>query len=50
MDLGDVLIEKIAEQFLVEGKEIENRDGPNTADDYIPTLKDVPADLLHTFD
>ena len=36
MDLGDVSIEKIAEQFLVERPEIENRDGPYTADNYIP--------------
>ena len=27
MDRGNVLIEKVAEQFLVKGSEIENRDG-----------------------
>ena len=45
-----ISIEKVAEQFLVEGKEIENRDGPYTADDYIPTPKDAIADLLHSYD
>ena len=50
MDRGDVSIEKVAEQFLVEGSEIENRDGPYTADDYIPTSKNIPADFLHNFD
>ena len=50
MDRGDVSIEKVAEQFLVEGSEIENRDGPYTADDYIPTSKNIPADFLHSFD
>ena len=45
MDRGDVLIEKVAEQFLVEGSEIENRDGPYTADDYIPTPKNIHADF-----
>ena len=35
MDRGDVSIEKVVEQFLVEGSEIENKDGPYTADDYI---------------
>ena len=50
MDRGDVSIEKVAEQFLVEGSEIENRDGPYTADNYIPTPKSIPADFLHSFD
>ena len=50
MDRGDVSIEKIAKQFLVEGSEIENRDGPYTADDYIPTSKNIPANFLHSFD
>ena len=50
MDRGDVSIEKVAEQFLVEGSEIENRDGPYTAVDYIPTSKNIPADFLHNFD
>ena len=50
MDRGDVLIENVAEQFLVEGSEIENRDGPYTADDYIPTSKNIIADSLHSFD
>ena len=50
MDLGDASIEKVAEQFLVEGSEIENRDGPYTADDYIPTPKNIPANFLHSFD
>ena len=50
MDRGDASIEKVAEQFLVEGSEIENRDGPYTADDYIPTPKNIPADFLHSFD
>ena len=31
--------------FLVEGSEIENRDGPYNADFYIPTLKNIPADF-----
>ena len=50
MDRGDVSIEKVAEQFLVEGSEIENRDGPYTADDHIPTPKNIPANFLHSFD
>ena len=50
MDRGDVSIEKVAEQFLVEGSEIENRDGPYTVDDYIPTSKNIPANYLHIFD
>ena len=50
MDRGDVSIEKVAEQFLVEGSEIENRDGPYTADDCIPTPKNIPDDFLHSFD
>ena len=50
MDRGDVSIEKIAEQFLKEGSEIENRYGLYTADDYIPTPKYIPADFLHSFD
>ena len=50
MNRGDVSIEKVAEQFLVEGSEIENRDDPYTTDDYIPTPKNIPADYLHSFD
>ena len=50
MDRGDVSIEKVAQQFLVEGSEIENRDGPYTAYDYIPTPKNILADFLHSFD
>ena len=50
MDRGDVSIEKVAEQFLVEGSKIENRDGPYTADDYTPTSKNIPTDFLHSFD
>ena len=50
MDRGDVSIEKVAKQFLVEGSEIENRDGPYTADYYIPTPKNIPDDFLHSFD
>ena len=50
MDRGDASIEKVADQFLVEGSEIENRDGPYTADEYIPTPKNIPADFLHSFD
>ena len=50
MDRGDVSIEKVTEQFLAEGSEIENRDGPYTADDYIPTPKNISADFLHSFD
>ena len=50
MDRGDASIEKVAEQFLVEGSEIENRDGPNTADDYIPTPKNIHVDFLFSFD
>ena len=46
MNRGDVSIEKVAEQFLVEGSEIENKDGTYT-DDYIPTSKNIPADFLH---
>ena len=49
MDRGGASIEKVAEQFLVQGKEIEYRDGPYSADDSIPTRKDTPADLLHSF-
>ena len=36
--------------ILVEGYEIANRDDPYTADDYIPTPKNIPADFLHSFD
>ena len=50
MDRGNVSIEKVAEQFLVERSEIENRDSHYTADDYIPTLKSISADFLHSFD
>ena len=50
MDRGDVSIEKVAKQFWEGRSEIENRDGPYTADDYIPTLKNTPADFLHSFD
>ena len=50
MDRGDVSIVKVAEQFSVEGSEIENKDGPYTADDYIPTPKNIPADFLYSFE
>ena len=50
MNRGDVSIEKVAEQFLVVGSEIENWNGPYTADDYIPTPKNIPADFLHIID
>ena len=50
MNRGGVSIKKVAEQLLVKGKEIENRVGLNIADDYIPTSKNNPADLLHSFD
>ena len=49
-DRGDVSIEKDAVQFLVEGSEIENRDGPYTADDYILKPKNNSAYFLHIFD
>ena len=49
MDRGDVSIEKVAEQFLVEGSKIENRDGLYTADDLIPIPKNNSVDLLHFF-
>ena len=35
---------------MVERSEIENRDDPYTADDYIPTPKNIHADFLHSFD
>ena len=41
---------EVTEQFLVENLEIENRDGPYTADDYIPTPKNIPADFQPSFD
>ena len=47
MDRGNVSIEKVSEQFYVEGSEIENRDGPYTVDDNIPTPKNNHADFLH---
>ena len=50
MDRGDVSIEKIAEQFLVEGSEIESRNGLYIADDDIPTPKNIHVDFLHSFD
>ena len=50
MDRGDVSIEKVIEQFLVERSEIENRDVPYISDDYIPTPKNIPVDFLHSFD
>ena len=46
MDLINLSIENVAKQFLVEGKEIENRDGPFTTNDYIPTPNDIPVDLM----
>ena len=49
MDRGDVSIEKVAEQILVEGSEIENKDGPCTFDDYILPPKNIPAYFLHSF-
>ena len=36
IDRGYVSIGKITEKFLVKDKEIETRDGPKTADYYIP--------------
>ena len=48
MNRGDVSIEKVAEKFLEEGSEIENRDGLYTADDFISTLKNIPAYFLHS--
>ena len=36
--------------FLVEDSQIENRDSPYTADDYIPTPNNISADFLHSFD
>ena len=50
MNQGNVSIEKVAEQFLVEVSKFENRVGPYTADDYIPTPKNIPANFLHSFD
>ena len=50
MGQRDVSIEKGAEQFLIEGKKIENRDGSYTANDNIPTPKNIQTDLLHSFD
>ena len=50
MDRGDVSIEKVVEQFLEERSEIENRDGPYTADDYIPTPKNIQDDFMNSFD
>ena len=50
MDRGDVSIEKVAKKFLIEGSEIENRDGSYTADGYILTPKDALVGLLHSFD
>ena len=50
MDRGGVSIEKVVEQFLVEGSEIEYRNGPYTADYYIPTPKNIPDDFLHSFE
>ena len=50
MNQGNVSIEKVAEQFLVEGSKFENRVGPYTADDDIPTPKNIPANFLHSFD
>ena len=35
---------------MVEGSEIENRDGPYTADYYIPTSKNNYDDFLYSFD
>ena len=35
---------------MVEGSQIENRDGLYTADDYIPTPKNIHADFLNSFD
>ena len=49
-DRGDVSIEKVVEQFLVEGSEIENRDGPYITDDYILTPNNIPVYFLHSFD
>ena len=35
---------------MIKGKEIENRDDPNTSNDYIPTRKNAPANSLNSFD
>ena len=47
---GDVSIDKAAKQFFVERSEIKNRDDPYIANDYILTPKNIPVDLLHSFD
>ena len=49
MDRDDVSIEKVAEQFLVEGSEIEKRDGPYTDDHYINAQKNILNDFMHIF-
>ena len=50
MDWGDIFIEKLANQFLEEGKEIENGGDLYTTDYYILFWKDVPADFMNSFD
>ena len=50
IDQEDVSIEKVADKILIEGSKIENRDGPYTADDCIPSPKNILVDLLHSFD
>ena len=50
MDRGDVSIEKVTELFLVEVSDIDNRDGPYTDYDYIPTPKNIQNDFLYSFD
>ena len=50
MDWGHFFIEKVANQFLVEGKEIESRVSPYIFDGHIPSQKGVQTDLLHSFD
>ena len=50
IDRGYVSIGKITDKFLVEDKEIETRDGPKTADYYIPNQKDAPSYFLYSFD
>ena len=35
---------------MVEVSEIKNRDSPYSADNYIATPKNIPADFLHSFD
>ena len=50
MDRGDASIEKDAKQFLVEGSEIKKKDCPYTSDNNISIRKNIPTNLLHSFD